>query len=91
MRGQAKLNCGKFYNYPKSIPQMSTEPESKKLQRDEDRCEKCMGRMDLCATSGLDIKHKLCIYVMLLALKFVFSHIYCCSIAFLFLYHIINM
>lgn len=47
--------------------------------------------MELCATSGLEVKHRLCIYVMLLALKFVLSHIYCSDIAFLFLYYIINM
>lgn len=47
--------------------------------------------MELCATSGLEVKHKLCIYVVLLALKFVLSHIYCSDIAFLFLYYIFNM
>lgn len=47
--------------------------------------------MELCATSELHVKHKLCIYVMLLALKFVLSHFYCRNIAFLFLYCIINI
>lgn len=29
VKGRAKLNCGKFFKYPNSTPQMSTGSESK--------------------------------------------------------------